>query len=200
MEQIQALMELTGLEDMDEAKRILILKNYNLDAAVNHILDEPNDNDRNDASTSASGMNFVNGTNNIETIDLEDEVRAPIPRKRELLITPDADNFLMKRRRIGTQRLIPLRNFAREGELTESSELKKGRKHLEDIFRPPIAILSTGGYEHVRKRAECVEKWLLINLQDNTDFASQCLNRDCWNDKDLQCFIKKFFVFTQVSN
>lgn len=190
MEHIPALMELTGLEDFEKAKRILEMHKFNLDAAVNHILDETNVNE--DASTS-------NGTNLMEPIDLESEVRAPIPKKRELLVTPDADNFLVKRRRVGVQRLIPLRNFAREGELAETEDSgSQSKKRLEDMFRPPNAILTPGSYEYVRKRAESAEKWLLINLQDNTCFPSQCLNRDCWNDKHLQYFIKKYFLFMQV--
>lgn len=190
MEKIPALMELTGLEDFEKAKRVLELHKFNMDAAVNHILDETNDNY---PSTS-------NGTTTMETIDLESEVRAPIPKKRELLVTPDADNFLIKRRRVGVQRLIPLRNFAREGELAETEDSgSPSKKRLEDMFRPPIAILTAGSYEYVRKRAESAEKWLLINLQDNTCFPSQCLNRDCWNDKHLQYFIKKYFLFMQVS-
>lgn len=193
MEHIPALMELTGLEDFEKAKRILIMKNFNLDAAVNHILDEPNDVDKNDASSSRNCPPAA-------SIDLEDEVRAPIPRKRELLVTPDDDNFLMKRRKIGTQRLIPLRNFAREGEMAESeTDENRSRRRLEDMFRPPAGLFTDGPLDWIQKRANTDKKWILINIQDNTCFQSQCLNRDCWNDTNLQYFIKKFFLFAQVS-
>lgn len=196
MEHIPALMELTGLDDFEKAKRILILKNFNLDEAVNHILDEePNAVDRNDASTSA------NHCPTHETVDLEDEVRAPIPRKRELLVTPDDDNFLMKRRKIGAQRLIPLRNFAREGELAETdNDENRKKRRLEDMFMPPAGLFTEGPLDWVQNRANHVKKWILINIQDNTCFQSQCLNRDCWNDKNLQYFIKKYFLFSQVRN
>ena len=41
-------------------------------------------------------------------------------------------------------------------------------------------------------------RWLLVNLQDSGEFASQILNRDVWSDFHVKELIKTHFVFMQV--
>lgn len=40
-------------------------------------------------------------------------------------------------------------------------------------------------------------KWILVNIQDSTEFSCHVLNRDIWSNKDLKDFIKKSFIFWQ---
>lgn len=42
-------------------------------------------------------------------------------------------------------------------------------------------------------------RWLIVNLQDHTDFSSQMLNRDIWADPSLRSLIRKNFTFWQVN-
>lgn len=41
-------------------------------------------------------------------------------------------------------------------------------------------------------------KWLLVNIQDTQEFASQVLNRDVWNNPKVKETIKSNFIFWQV--
>jgi hypothetical protein len=41
-------------------------------------------------------------------------------------------------------------------------------------------------------------KWILVNIQDTTEFASQRLNRDTWSNPELKSIIKESFIFWQV--
>lgn len=41
-------------------------------------------------------------------------------------------------------------------------------------------------------------RWLLVNLQDSKEFASQILNRDVWSDYNVKELIKRNFIFMQV--
>lgn len=133
-----------------------------------------------------------------------DYVRPPVAPKRDILILPEEDNF--RRRYNVRQALCPMRNFAREGELQEQMLFAGGegssrprRNRLEDVFRPPTDLIFAGTFQMVKEFAKNENKWLIVNLQDNTEFACQVLNRDIWSYKELKAAIKKYFVFYQVS-
>jgi Thioredoxin-like len=50
-----------------------------------------------------------------------------------------------------------------------------------------------------RGKALSMDRWLIVNVQDTREFASQQLNRDTWSDVVLQRIIKDKCVFWQVS-
>lgn len=41
------------------------------------------------------------------------------------------------------------------------------------------------------------KKWIMVNLQDMSDFNCQALNRDIWKNEDVQTLIKDHFLFLQ---
>lgn len=41
-------------------------------------------------------------------------------------------------------------------------------------------------------------KWLMVNIQDPTEFTCQMLNRDLWSDETVKEFVRESFVFLQV--
>lgn len=132
-----------------------------------------------------------------------DYVRPPVAPKRDILMLPEEDNF--RRRYNVRQALCPMRNFAREAEQMEqmlfgegSSSSRPRRNRLEDVFRPPTDLIYAGTFQMVKEFAKNENKWLIVNLQDNTEFACQVLNRDIWSYKELKSTIKKYFVFYQV--
>ena len=43
------------------------------------------------------------------------------------------------------------------------------------------------------------KKWLLVNLQDSKEFASQVLNRDVWSNDNIEDIISAHFLFWQVN-
>jgi hypothetical protein len=55
-----------------------------------------------------------------------------------------------------------------------------------------------GTYSDARQQAKTEGKWLLVNLQDETVFASHMLNRDTWSDDVVQNVVASGFVFWQV--
>jgi len=42
------------------------------------------------------------------------------------------------------------------------------------------------------------KKWLLVNVQDSTEFASQVLNCDVWSNHNVKDIIRQHFLFWQV--
>lgn len=99
-------------------------------------------------------------------------------------------------------------------------------RRLADLFRPPFDIMYKGAFEEVtqkkldrsdhalarvadplpiyiitlkaRAAAREGKKWLLINVQDQSEFACQVLNRDLWSDSIVKEILKESFIFLQV--
>jgi UBX domain-containing protein 7 len=69
---------------------------------------------------------------------------------------------------------------------------------LAELFRPPYEIMQQGSFNAVQSAAEKREVWLLVNVQDDTEFDCQKLNRDVWKDAEVQKLIKSNFIFWQV--
>ncbi|ORY93425.1 hypothetical protein BCR43DRAFT_377107 [Syncephalastrum racemosum] len=81
---------------------------------------------------------------------------------------------------------------------SESSVSAKARR-LADLFRPPFDIMYKGAFEEARAAARDGKKWLLINVQDQSEFACQVLNRDLWSDSIVKEILKESFIFLQYS-
>jgi UBX domain-containing protein 7 len=111
--------------------------------------------------------------------DGEEEVRAPIPKKQEILLPPEEGIHGMhyRLRQNYRQTINPFRNFAYE---SQSDDFDSKRSRLEDLFRPPIDLICPGSFNVVKEYTRSKNKWLLINVQDDSEFTSQILYRDIW--------------------
>lgn len=68
---------------------------------------------------------------------------------------------------------------------------------LGEMYAPPDDINFTGTLADAMKEAKETRKWLLINLQDSSEFATQVLNRDVWRHETVREVIKSSFLFWQ---
>ncbi|CAO3678782.1 unnamed protein product [Rhizopus stolonifer] len=80
-----------------------------------------------------------------------------------------------------------------------SSSASKARR-LADLFRPPFDIMFHGDFEQARIKAQENDKWLMINIQNPTEFSCQVLNRDLWSDSFVKEIIKESFTFLQYGS
>ncbi|KAJ2897828.1 hypothetical protein IWW38_001594 [Coemansia aciculifera] len=101
---------------------------------------------------------------------------------------------------------VPLRDFAQEaaeiaaGESAGMiSEASSRRNRLAELFKPPFDIMHSGDIDSARQEAMDDDKWVMINLQEVTDFKCQALNRDIWRQKIIKDVVRQDFVFFQVS-
>ena len=53
-------------------------------------------------------------------------------------------------------------------------------------------------YAQARSEGTASCKWVLVNIQDTQEFASQVLNRDVWNNAEVKTAIRRNFIFWQV--
>ena len=79
-----------------------------------------------------------------------------------------------------------------------STQRNRSRR-LEDLFRPPCDILFLGSFMEAREHAKTMNRWLLVNVQDQQEFACQVLNRDVWTNTQIRGIINDHFVLWQVS-
>lgn len=89
------------------------------------------------------------------------------------------------------------------------------------MFQPPIGLLFNGSFEavklfyfiiHLKKNRlnlnylikskihGCEKnKWVMLNVQNQQDFACQVLNRDVFKDETVKEIIRANFIFVQVN-
>ncbi|XP_066565115.1 UBX domain-containing protein 7 isoform X2 [Amia ocellicauda] len=178
-------------------KHMLEACNNNLEMAVTMFLDgggiaeEP--------STSSSSA----GASSSRVPLVEDDVRAPIPQKQEILVEPEPLFGVPKRRRPARSIFDGFRDFQtetirQEQELRNGSAVDKKLSTLADLFRPPIDLMHKGSFETAKECGQLENKWLMINIQNVQDFACQCLNRDVWSNDAVKTIIREHFIFWQV--
>ncbi|XP_032081189.1 UBX domain-containing protein 7 isoform X2 [Thamnophis elegans] len=168
---IQQFTAITGASE-SAGKHMLEACNNNLEMAVTMFLDgggiaeEP--------STSSASVSNLRPHS-------EDEVRAPIPQKQEILVEPE-----------------PLFGVRQEQELRNGGAIDKKLTTLADLFRPPIDLMHKGSFDTAKECGQMQNKWLMINIQNVQDFACQCLNRDVWSNDAVKNIIREHFIFWQV--
>jgi len=70
---------------------------------------------------------------------------------------------------------------------------------LSDMFAPPDHILhKAGGFQGARAVARDTRRWLLVNLQRDSEFSSHALNRDVWANDLVENLIVSSFIFWQA--
>ncbi|KAF0687009.1 Aste57867_21229 [Aphanomyces stellatus] len=74
---------------------------------------------------------------------------------------------------------------------------RRENQGLSQLFQPPVGLMFHGTLAEARNLAKQESKWLLVNVQDETVFASLRLNRDTWSDDFVQNLVSSGFVFWQ---
>ncbi|KAJ5717443.1 hypothetical protein N7488_003089 [Penicillium malachiteum] len=152
----------------------------------------------------------------------DDGVRAPMARTTETLVGPEADfdddmhanilGQLRGRRSAGRPGIFNQQDTSsiwaggsanHQEQLSRAtggaSDASSKSNMLAEMYRPPFEIMSRLSWDLARDEGRENEKWLLVNIQDQSIFDCQVLNRDLWKDKSVQETIREHFVFLQFS-
>ncbi|ORY00273.1 hypothetical protein K493DRAFT_328958 [Basidiobolus meristosporus CBS 931.73] len=149
----------------------------------------------------------------------QDTVRAPIASRMDTLIGDSANyeeetfNSVYRSNRRAPPHSIfnqldsmdarpreAFRDFAAEAATIRGSASSEHTSRLADLFKPPFDIMSNQDFEQTRNTAKSQGKWLMVNIQEVSEFVCQILNRDLWSDKTVQDIIKENFLFLQFSS
>ncbi|XP_052627475.1 plant UBX domain-containing protein 7 [Lactuca sativa] len=169
-----------------EAIQLFYTGNEGGAAASSSLYVPPVENDGLLSDQNIGGLENNNGSKNTREDD-NNEVRAPLPVKRDVLYdTP---------MRFGATRLgytpleartvVPFRNFEEElkhpgvwetdqgGGATSTADTS--RDNLAPLYRPPFALMFHGPFEKAKESAKNQDRWLLVNLQSTKEFSSHML-------------------------
>lgn len=70
---------------------------------------------------------------------------------------------------------------------------------LTELFRPPFDLMAHYTWDEAREQGKENKKWIMVNLQDMTDFHCQALNRDIWKDDAVKALVQENFIFLQYN-
>lgn len=196
---IEQFVNVTGASK-EIARSMLEACNGNLEMAIEMHLDscEVPESEVSGASSSATRSNLAAGFSNTSNQNVDD-VRAPIPQTRGILVEPF--QAYPTRKRQAKSVFDAFRDFqaeARQQGASTSSVMTGKKKTLHDLFRPPIDLLHKGTFETAKVDGQHHSKWLLVNVQDVREFSCQQLNRDVWSNEAVRNIIKERFVLWQV--
>ena len=80
-----------------------------------------------------------------------------------------------------------------------NAEEKRHMARLADMFATPEHLIyKEGGFEGARTMAKDSKRWLLVNIQKDSEFASHALNRDVWRDELVENLVREGFIFWQA--
>ncbi|GMM29228.1 Ubx5 protein [Martiniozyma asiatica (nom. inval.)] len=71
------------------------------------------------------------------------------------------------------------------------------QRRLANLFRPPFDLITKCDLDAARSIAKEENKWLLVNIQDVTDFRCQVLNRDLWSNSTVKATVRSRFTMLQ---
>lgn len=70
---------------------------------------------------------------------------------------------------------------------------------LTHMFAPPTHLMHRGGgFQGSRAVARDARRWLLVNIQRDSEFACHALNRDVWRDELVENLVREGFIFWQA--
>ena len=93
--------------------------------------------------------------------------------------------------RKGNWQNAPLCSAPKVTKYQGEADSRRGKKRtLEDLFKPPIDIIFKGDLQTARDSATSAKKWLLVNIQDASEFQCQVLNRDVWSNEAVKTILR----------
>lgn len=109
------------------------------------------------------------------------------------IIELDSDGEVIERpRRPGSRR----RRVRQE----RMNELNSTQRRLANLFRPPFDIMQKVDIDGAKTLGRSEKKWILVNIQDATEFVCQVLNRDFWSNEDVKRKVRDNFIFLQYQH
>ncbi|KAI7833563.1 hypothetical protein BX661DRAFT_178625 [Kickxella alabastrina] len=154
---------------------------------------------------------------------IDDEVRAPIAARRDVLVDGYGGHGISSSmyggyahsnsrgttrsifNQAGAVGRVPFRDFAQEAaeiagdDSTSAASATSRRSRLAELFKPPFEIMHMGDFSSARLAARETGKWVMVNIQDVSDFRCQALNRDIWRQQLVKDVVARDFVFFQTS-
>ncbi|CCE85462.1 Piso0_005058 [Millerozyma farinosa CBS 7064] len=79
-------------------------------------------------------------------------------------------------------------------------QLTSTQRRLANLFRPPFDIMSKVNIDTAKQQGRRDKKWILINIQNFSEFSCQVLNRDLWSNSSVKILVNENFIFLQYQH
>ncbi len=99
---------------------------------------------------------------------------------------------------LSSMQVEAFRDFRTEAGGPDAEAANAHNARLAEMFKPPADLIFPGDFEKAKAAAAEGNRWIMINVQSNSEFASHQLNRDTWSNDTLKELIRGSFVFLQV--
>lgn len=198
-------MAFTGCADGDRAQQYLEMSNMNVETAVGLFMEHQH------ASTSASGgldaaagpemaSPQIRAPDRTRTMRLMDDGMGPgydMIEDQDIVMSAFADVDA----RASVNAAAAAVDLDAEG--TEQAQQKSddagGTASLSDMFAPPSHLMhKAGGFQGARNVAKDARRWLLVNIQKDSEFSCHAMNRDVWRDELVENLVREGFILWQA--
>ncbi|KAI2797433.1 UBX domain-containing protein 7 [Blomia tropicalis] len=182
---LEQFVALTG-SDRKLGRHLLEASNWNLELALNMHMDN--------GMQSAVKSKLPVLTEPVPKSESLEQIRAPIAPKREVLVS-DYSGAINRMVSWNEQQTL-------EGQRSTVSKMTRWSigSAFDNLFRPPFELMFEGNFESARSAAHLQDRWLLVNIQQLTEFNSQILNRDLWSNHDVKQLIKTRLILWQMGH
>lgn len=80
------------------------------------------------------------------------------------------------------------------------AELTSTQRRLAQLFKPPFDLIERTNLDGAKLKGRSEKKWILVNIQDQSEFQCQVLNRDFWSQPNIKNTVKENFIFLQYQH
>lgn len=129
--------------------------------------------------------------------DDDDEVEEEDYGDDDVMIIEDEDDEAEVEAEEDIRRPVGRRRANRSSRL---NDLSFTQQRLASLFRPPFDIMEKIDLDTAKVQGRLSKKWILINIQDATEFQCQVLNRDFWSLDRIKQKVRENFIFLQYQN
>ncbi|KAL3331459.1 hypothetical protein AABB24_035002 [Solanum stoloniferum] len=178
---ISSFLDIAVDQTVDTAREFLQATNWNLEEAIQRFFSGNNNGGAGAAAESFNYSPLIEDNRTLwESEDDDNDVRLPLPVRREVLYGENSGLYEDEREQISSSTFDSYDNNT-----------------LSVLFRPPYELIYNGPFDHAKEAGAKRNRWLLVNVQSRDEFASDTLNRDTWANDFVAQMIENNFVFWQ---
>lgn len=209
-ELVSQFLAVTGSADVDRAQSYLEMSGNNLETAVGLFLEHTGAGVGGGDVAAAAGaavgaspeIRAPDETRTMRLMDHEPMIPGGINPLMGALMQAEDEDDLMEQASAFSRAMDPraaVNAAAAAAADAQQEEESKQTEALGDMFSPPIHLIHKGGgFQGARAVAKDSKRWLLVNIQKDSEFSSHALNRDVWRDDLVENLIREGFIFFQT--
>ncbi|PVH17198.1 uncharacterized protein CXQ87_000079 [Candidozyma duobushaemuli] len=95
---------------------------------------------------------------------------------------------------------LPPRNRRSRVRQERMNDLTSTQRRLAQLFKPPFDLIERTNLDGAKQKGRAEKKWILMNIQDQSEFQCQVLNRDFWSKPEIKKCVKENFIFLQFQH